>query len=179
MRACLRTGPGPLQAGRKSSASLLDTVAAAAYTELENRDTTGGQIRAGTHCCQQVASCGVRTHAQLPAVDLKSTPLTTRANLLRVHLGHTYYQGTHWTHTAGTSQRLLHNVPPYRLLLKTDFLKFAGATGRCAKDVVLSPSELCVLRRCTVHARCHDTHSDTNRREPILTRTATRPYDNP
>ena len=25
-------------------------------------------------------SCGVRTHAQLPAVDLKSTPLTTRAN---------------------------------------------------------------------------------------------------
>ena len=27
------------------------------------------------------ASCGVRTHAQLPAVDLKSTPLTTRANL--------------------------------------------------------------------------------------------------
>ena len=26
------------------------------------------------------ASCGVRTHAQLPAVDLKSTPLTTRAN---------------------------------------------------------------------------------------------------
>ena len=28
------------------------------------------------------ASCGVRTHAQLPAVDLKSTPLTTRANLL-------------------------------------------------------------------------------------------------
>ena len=28
-----------------------------------------------------IASCGVRTHAQLPAVDLKSTPLTTRANL--------------------------------------------------------------------------------------------------
>ena len=27
-------------------------------------------------------SCGVRTHAQLPAVDLKSTPLTTRANWL-------------------------------------------------------------------------------------------------
>ena len=26
------------------------------------------------------ASCGVRTHAQLPAVDLKSTPLTSRAN---------------------------------------------------------------------------------------------------
>jgi len=25
-------------------------------------------------------SYGVRTHAQLPAVDLKSTPLTTRAN---------------------------------------------------------------------------------------------------
>ena len=25
-------------------------------------------------------SCGVRTHAQFPAVDLKSTPLTTRAN---------------------------------------------------------------------------------------------------
>ena len=25
-------------------------------------------------------SCGVRAHAQLPAVDLKSTPLTTRAN---------------------------------------------------------------------------------------------------
>ena len=25
-------------------------------------------------------SCGVRTHAQLPAVDLKSAPLTTRAN---------------------------------------------------------------------------------------------------
>ena len=25
-------------------------------------------------------SCGVRTHAQLPAMDLKSTPLTTRAN---------------------------------------------------------------------------------------------------
>jgi hypothetical protein len=30
------------------------------------------------------ASCGVRTHAQLPAVDLKSTPLTTRANLPQV-----------------------------------------------------------------------------------------------
>ena len=29
-------------------------------------------------------SCGVRTHAQLPAVDLKSTPLTTRANLLYI-----------------------------------------------------------------------------------------------
>ena len=27
------------------------------------------------------ASCGVRTHAQLPAVDLKSAPLATRANL--------------------------------------------------------------------------------------------------
>ena len=26
------------------------------------------------------ASCGVRTHAQLPALDLKSNPLTTRAN---------------------------------------------------------------------------------------------------
>ena len=26
------------------------------------------------------ASCGVRTHAQLLAVDLKSTPLTSRAN---------------------------------------------------------------------------------------------------
>ena len=26
------------------------------------------------------ASCGVRTHAQLPAVDLKSTPLTSQAN---------------------------------------------------------------------------------------------------
>ena len=25
-------------------------------------------------------SCGVRAHAQLPAVDLKSTPLATRAN---------------------------------------------------------------------------------------------------
>ena len=25
-------------------------------------------------------SCGVRTHAQVPAVDLKSTPLTIRAN---------------------------------------------------------------------------------------------------
>ena len=25
-------------------------------------------------------SCGVRTHAQLPAVDLKSTPLTSQAN---------------------------------------------------------------------------------------------------
>ena len=29
-----------------------------------------------------IASCGVRTHAQLPAMDLKSTPLATRANLL-------------------------------------------------------------------------------------------------
>ena len=29
------------------------------------------------------ASCGVRTHAQLPAVDLKSTPLTSRANWRR------------------------------------------------------------------------------------------------
>ena len=28
----------------------------------------------------KIVSCGVRTHAQLPAVDLKSTPLTTRAN---------------------------------------------------------------------------------------------------
>ena len=27
-----------------------------------------------------LVSCGVRAHAQLPAVDLKSTPLTTRAN---------------------------------------------------------------------------------------------------
>ena len=26
------------------------------------------------------ASCGVRTHAEFPLVDLKSTPLTTRAN---------------------------------------------------------------------------------------------------
>ena len=25
-------------------------------------------------------SCGVRTHAELPPVDLKSTPLATRAN---------------------------------------------------------------------------------------------------
>ena len=25
-------------------------------------------------------SCGARTHAELPPVDLKSTPLTTRAN---------------------------------------------------------------------------------------------------
>ncbi len=29
------------------------------------------------------ASCGVQTHAQLPAVDLKSTPLTSRANWRR------------------------------------------------------------------------------------------------
>ena len=28
---------------------------------------------------QEIVTCGVRTHAQLPAVDLKSTPLTTRA----------------------------------------------------------------------------------------------------
>ena len=28
----------------------------------------------------QRASCGVRTHAEFPLVDLKSTPLTTRAN---------------------------------------------------------------------------------------------------
>jgi hypothetical protein len=28
----------------------------------------------------ECASCGVRTHAQLPALDLKSNPLTTRAN---------------------------------------------------------------------------------------------------
>ena len=27
-----------------------------------------------------LVSCGARTHAQLPAVDLKSTPLTARAN---------------------------------------------------------------------------------------------------
>ncbi len=37
------------------------------------------------HGCERAtpasaASCGVRTHAQLPAVDLKSTPLTSRAN---------------------------------------------------------------------------------------------------
>ena len=34
------------------------------------------------HLCTASAnvSCGVRTHAQLPAVDLKSTPLATRAN---------------------------------------------------------------------------------------------------
>jgi len=32
-------------------------------------------------CCQaRTVSHGVRTHAQLPAVDLKSTPLTTRAD---------------------------------------------------------------------------------------------------
>ena len=31
---------------------------------------------------QTNVSCGVRTHALLPAVDLKSTPLTTRANCL-------------------------------------------------------------------------------------------------
>ena len=29
---------------------------------------------------RKIVSCGVRTHAQLPAMDLKSTPLTTRAN---------------------------------------------------------------------------------------------------
>ena len=29
---------------------------------------------------RKIVSCGVRTQAQLPAVDLKSTPLTTRAN---------------------------------------------------------------------------------------------------
>ena len=33
--------------------------------------------RLGNNKC---ASCGVRTHAQLPALDLKSNPLTTRAN---------------------------------------------------------------------------------------------------
>ena len=33
------------------------------------------QVRTGMY-----VSCGVRVHAQLPAVDLKSTPLTTRAN---------------------------------------------------------------------------------------------------
>ena len=32
------------------------------------------------HLRNRIVSCGVRTHAQLPAVDLKSTPLTTRAN---------------------------------------------------------------------------------------------------
>ena len=32
------------------------------------------------NCRTTNVSCGVRAHAQLPAVDLKSTPLTTRAN---------------------------------------------------------------------------------------------------
>ena len=35
---------------------------------------------AAQHGCAASVSCGVRTHAQLPEVDLKSTPLTTRAN---------------------------------------------------------------------------------------------------
>ena len=41
---------------------------------LRAHDTEGDDM-AGTN-----VSCGVRAHAQLPAVDLKSTPLTTRAN---------------------------------------------------------------------------------------------------
>lgn len=36
-------------------------------------------ISADMRGCTHV-SCGVRTHAQLPAVNLKSTPLATRAN---------------------------------------------------------------------------------------------------
>ena len=35
---------------------------------------------APTSMVQSHVSCGVRAHAQLPAVDIKSTPLTTRAN---------------------------------------------------------------------------------------------------
>ena len=34
----------------------------------------------GKEACEKSVSCGVRADAQLPAVDLKPTPLTTRAN---------------------------------------------------------------------------------------------------
>ena len=37
----------------------------------------GFSLGSTTFCC---VSCGVRAHTQLPAVDLKSTPLATQAN---------------------------------------------------------------------------------------------------
>ena len=46
---------------------------------LSNIDPTATR-RQSTCVCACNASCGNRTLAQLPAVDLKSTPLTSRAN---------------------------------------------------------------------------------------------------
>ena len=37
-------------------------------------------IQAEIALLRENVSCGVRTHAELPPVDLKSTPLATRAN---------------------------------------------------------------------------------------------------
>ena len=47
------------------------------HDALLNIVHTGNQ---DSHKASANVSCGVRTHAQLPAVDLKSTPLATRAN---------------------------------------------------------------------------------------------------
>ncbi len=63
------------------------------YAKLPERQTKRakhhpGRRQRNTGCAPdrpavKSASCGVRTHAQLPAVDLKSTPLTSRANWRR------------------------------------------------------------------------------------------------
>ena len=47
---------------------------------LRNPTSTARTMIDPTRPPPKHVSCGARTHAQLPAVDLKSTPLTTRAN---------------------------------------------------------------------------------------------------
>ena len=63
-------------------------------------------------------SCGVRTHAELTPVDLKSTPLTTRANC---HLNLYSYRRvlTHARSSPTIGTALLASKCPHRLVVRT------------------------------------------------------------
>ena len=74
----LRAVPWRRQRGLGSAVSNISARAIARGIRPRGRDAAivPCQPRGACIC----VSCGVRAHAQLPAVDLKSTPLTTRAN---------------------------------------------------------------------------------------------------